>query len=327
MNLSCPRLLTYSVDHTESQPHKIPLPPDTPQPQDSRTIIIPWKNIISARGYRILTAGALGIAIFYPLLSDSDPYWQVPLFVSAIFALLAVVAFFKGFSAIVRERKWIAYLTDDDASAQTPEELAIILTQWWKAQHWIMRRWKLGYYPSYEKITNAFHKHNWTTPNYIIDQKYEKKINAIPRTPNLLEPEMIKRYGTIKEFLGRIGLGLLSVFVIFGIKPFGDWVDIIGYLIIFALFQQFVIIIIYIFTGRSSSNYGTAGLGIIELNNGQTLRTEDCITLIYKKGTMRVRLLASNGEIIDFDFADPDDPGFIIFWERWNHPNPRPELL
>lgn len=41
---------------------------------------------------------------------------------------------------------------------------------------------------------------------------------------------------------------------------------------------------------------------------------------------MEVLILGPRGNLL-LTFASPHDPGFVEFWQRWNHPHPRPELL
>jgi len=71
-----------------------------------------------------------------------------------------------------------------------------------------------------------------------------------------------------------------------------------------------------------------AGTGFIEGDNGVRVGSWQVLTHVSQASRRRIAV-----QVLQLDwrlaisFASPRDPGFIAFWQRWNHPHPRPELL
>ncbi len=186
-----------------------------------------------------------------------------------------------------------------------------------------------GYQPTQAQIIEECTKRKWTLPRIIIDQRYAKQVGEIEISPELLEPERVTGTAFFTGFTGWIYVVSMISWLVLG----GQWfANSLASTLVMLVFVAGIVYLCTLFrqgtTGRSPLNFGTAGLGIIEFTNGETIQAADCITLIYRKiYYLQVLLLAPNDQVIDLQFANPKDPGFITFWQRWNHPNPRPELL
>ncbi len=254
--------------------------------------------------------------------------WQwlsrdVEYFGAAICLSVGIVSTARGILMRGREQRALKILKSPDPS-DDPVEVAMVTTQIWRSQEWTLLK---GWNPTHQRVTEIFTARGWQAPRSIIDQKIADKVHQIPITNELLEPEMIRQHTTPYGYLSGIVWVSLGSWLFLGNWVANGWARIGIGLLACTLLAFASSFINYHFTGRSSENYGTAGLGIIEFGNGKTLRADECITLISKANGLLVRLLAPDGQVIDLTFANPRDPGFITFWQHWNHPNPRPELL
>ncbi len=72
-----------------------------------------------------------------------------------------------------------------------------------------------------------------------------------------------------------------------------------------------------------------AGPGVISDSTGQRWSVHDAVMFVWAKkpgGGVEVVLLGE-GRVLDMTFASTRDADFVTLWQRWNHPDPRPELL
>jgi len=158
----------------------------------------------------------------------------------------------------------------------------------------------------------------------IVGPKVAEKIKAIDLPTDLLEPEPIRTHGDRWNI--SLGLILLSfLFVTFG----GSWYFVnrspgvlgitilLGALIAYRLFKMFGSG--FPMLGRSS----VVAPGVVSDSREQVWSVYDTVTLITKKSAT----LGGYKQNLHFKFNSPKDKGFVEFWQRWNHPNPRPELL
>lgn len=163
-------------------------------------------------------------------------------------------------------------------------------------------------------------------PGVVLEASIAPGVLAIQRTDGLLEPECFRTHSMM-------GIYLLAIFGL-PVSIIAAWITrrhsvLIGFVAIafgFGLLGRLVRV------GRSSIGLPmadpVAGVGYIELPNGQRLGNWHAVTLVTQDwyNLLRVRLL-SEGRTTTLTFRSTSDPGFISFWQRWNHPHPRPELL
>ena len=163
-------------------------------------------------------------------------------------------------------------------------------------------------------------------PPMILDRRIASEVLNIKRPVDLLEPEPIESGASRwHELLTWIWMPPLTIlYWLFGTSRF--------VLALFLLVSGGAIasqLLRWARTGVAPGASGfVAGVGYLEGPNGKRLASESVITVISKPRwrPMRVRLLAPTWNL-DLLFHSPRDPGFIAFWQRWNHPHPRPELL
>ena len=169
-------------------------------------------------------------------------------------------------------------------------------------------------------------------PSLIIDQKYAQAVQAIQCVPELLEPEFVASRGdrrsVIRTILARSAWALVVIpWLWYRLVPaFADPVWLLFCFVCFAVVAAWLSIARYRGTLVQTSDL-VAGLGVVAADSGWRARAADSVTLLRPvEGEMKVTIMAPSGTI-SLPFASPRDEGFIIFWQRWNHPHPRPELL
>ncbi len=73
-----------------------------------------------------------------------------------------------------------------------------------------------------------------------------------------------------------------------------------------------------------------AGPGVLVDQKRQRRWTVDDAVMLVQctptLGPLIVRLVGEAGWLT-LSFTDEKDPDFVRLWQRWNHPQPRPELL
>ncbi len=163
-------------------------------------------------------------------------------------------------------------------------------------------------------------------PRIILDRRIAQQVLAIERTPHLLEPESIDSRGTrLLEYLSWLWLpGMIVLYWLLGEHS----LLLLGFIAI-GVVALALRIKHWIQTGVTPGETGlVAGVGYLEGPQGTRLSAGNVVTIICKARlqAMRVRLLAPDWNL-ELKFPSPRDPGFIAFWQRWNHPHPRPELV
>lgn len=163
-------------------------------------------------------------------------------------------------------------------------------------------------------------------PRVILDRRIAARVLAIERIPHLLEPESIDSSGTrLLDWLSWIWLpALIALYWLFGQRSL-----LLTGMIAVGVIALMMRIMAWMRTGVAPGATGlVAGVGYLEGPRGNRLSSGQVVTVICKARLqpMRVRLLSPDWNF-ELRFTSPRDPGFIAFWQRWNHPHPRPELL
>jgi len=190
----------------------------------------------------------------------------------------------------------------------------------------IGRSLNLGPLPKLPLLYFELAQYSLSVPRMILDRRVSEAILAIDRPADLIEPEPISSRGAR-------ALGLLSLFglpALFGVFWYLDKSSTVLTIIAVLAVLGFVFEIVrWVRSGvRPGESGAVAGVGYVEFSNGARVGSWQVVTVISKARLqrMRVRILAPtwNHELA---FLSPADPGFIAFWQRWNHPHPRPELV
>ncbi len=190
----------------------------------------------------------------------------------------------------------------------------------------IGRSLDLGPLPKLPLLYFELAQYGLSVPRIILDRRVSEAILAIHRPADLIEPEPISSRGAR-------ALGVLSLFSLpaaVGVSWFLGWGSTVLTIIAVLAALGFVLEIVrWVRSGvRPGESGAVAGVGYVEFSNGARVGSWQVVTIISKARLqrMRVRILAPtwNHELA---FLSPADPGFIAFWQRWNHPHPRPELV
>ncbi len=163
-------------------------------------------------------------------------------------------------------------------------------------------------------------------PGLIIDRRLARAVATVELTEEFIEPEPIGSQMQRSAWIMSILLLLVVVAAIrfTGMSP-------IAYLLLIPAAAGEVLRQVWR-SSRSAVGLGEtsclAGVGFIELPMGGRIGSWQALTLISSgsDGCLLVRIVHGHG-IVSLRFTSTSDPGFISFWQRWNHPHPRPELL
>jgi hypothetical protein len=182
-----------------------------------------------------------------------------------------------------------------------------------------LHRWpRESYWPWNEIREVATHP----LPRTIADRRMQQRLGRIELSEELLEPEAI---------LGSLWMKRGWLFVLIALFALNAalttaWLKVfylmmIGYLLIQLPSIRDVL--------RLGDGKVIAGLGVVETSRGKRWTVDDAIMIVQTQDgepPLTVFLTGEAGEL-KLHFIDEKDPDFIKLWQRWNHPNPRPELL
>lgn len=166
-------------------------------------------------------------------------------------------------------------------------------------------------------------------PRVIVDRRVAGRLQAAPMTPNLLEPEAVaSRWESTTFYFDFILIVIaIAVFVRCPASP----VRFVMPLALLAplVLRRFGMIRRFFRHGVSLGRCGAvAGTGYLEWPDGSRVGSWQAVTLLSQGWLepLTVRICAPDRVEILY-FSSCQDPGFVAFWQRWNHPHPRPELL
>lgn len=166
-------------------------------------------------------------------------------------------------------------------------------------------------------------------PRVIVDRRVAGRLQAAPMTPNLLEPEAVaSRWESTTFYFDFILIVIaIAVFVRFPASP----VRFVMPLALLAplVLRRFGMIRRFFRHGVGLGRCGAvAGTGYLEWPDGSRVGSWQAVTLLSQGWLepLTVRICAPD-RVEMLYFSSCQDPGFVAFWQRWNHPHPRPELI
>ncbi len=177
-----------------------------------------------------------------------------------------------------------------------------------------------------KRLTRELDRFGIRPPGIIFDARIASEVLAIERTEELVEPEPVESKWTQGQwvFSACMLVVLVTIYILTGHRP-----HVLAFLCSFVIFDLAYKLVWVVRHGLGLRSTGMhAGVGFIEGSNGSRIGSWEVVTLVtYDRGeNLRVRLLAPD-RTVQLKFTSAADPGFIAFWQRWNHPHPRPELL
>lgn len=164
-------------------------------------------------------------------------------------------------------------------------------------------------------------------PVTVVEDALQAELEPIPRPEALLEPEPVT---TLRNKTSNLGL----VLVVITIVCVGTFLFSIGMrrIIGFAFLALMVPPLLAVAESRgfrvwpAESFAPFAGPGVVTHRN-RRWTVDDSIMFVQKTDRgIRVQFDGPSGSLL-LRFHSEKAPGFITLWQRWNHPQPRPELL
>ena len=164
---------------------------------------------------------------------------------------------------------------------------------------------------------------NGPLPRTVAETRMQKRLAAIGLIDDMLEPETI--LGSLPMKRGML-IFMIALYVLLIINA--GW-SVAGLLI--AIGAVALLLQLPFLRDKFRWGEGTviAGLGVVETSRGKRWTVNDAIMIVQAQNgepPLTVCFTGESGELV-LQFIDERDPDFIKLWQRWNHPDPRPELL
>jgi len=193
---------------------------------------------------------------------------------------------------------------------------------WWNGR--VDPRWR-------DRFQQILHKRGLPQNMVIIQKEIADRLRAIPIDERFVEPERLlgeipRRSGTFWVFTV---LALYMVWLTVSSALWGDWIM----TAVFAVSAAMIGVQLLRSWGIhvSQANAPMMGLGVISDHKGRIWSVRDSVVYLYpwKAGFQSNILVSVIGPAgyHALQFHGLEDPGLIMFWQRWMHPHPRPDLV
>jgi len=181
--------------------------------------------------------------------------------------------------------------------------------------------------PRFDRLAAAYADRDLPRPVTVAAEALRPKTGTIEITSAFLEPESISAGRT--RSLGPALLWVVAA-VLAGLvfARYGAFASIFAVLILLPILMPMV----GTWLERRDVSLGgggevVAGLGVVADGRGRRWTRDDAILLVHPgSGFVQVDLVGTAGRL-EWRFYTPDAPGLVRLWQRWNHPEPRPDLL
>lgn len=166
-------------------------------------------------------------------------------------------------------------------------------------------------------------------PDVIVDHRIADRLREIPVRREMLEPEPVTSRWELSTWVVDLAMLLAAAIWVWRVKDmplrFLMPVSCLSPLIV----RRFGAARLFFKHGVRPGDSGlVAGVGYLERADGSRISSTQAITVVYKHWSRPLCVrLGTRERCEDVYFTSTRDPGFIAFWQRWNHPHPRPELL
>jgi hypothetical protein len=181
----------------------------------------------------------------------------------------------------------------------------------------------------WKKLRELVHSKALALPRTLADERFECGLTEIRLTPDLLEPEPIVVSDAVSG-LAKAVFGSIYMALAIAMLASGQWVGGGAQLFVGLMWVGRVPIVRRI-TRELNWEHGApvAGCGVLRIGKKSRFTCNDAVMIVEMgrvAGGVLVSLLGEAG-IARLGFSSISDPDFINLWQRWNHLDPKPELL
>lgn len=166
-------------------------------------------------------------------------------------------------------------------------------------------------------------------PDAIVDARLADRVREIPMHGDMLEPEPVTSRWELSTWIVDSALVLAAVIWAWQVQETSARLVLPAAVLWPLLMRRSGVIGYFLRHGVVPGDSGLiAGVGYLEQPDGTRIGSTQAITLVFKHWNRPLCVrLGTRERCEDVYFTSTRDPGFIAFWQRWNHPHPRPELL
>ena len=174
-------------------------------------------------------------------------------------------------------------------------------------------------------------------PRCVVSERLMKQCRAIPLTGDLLEPEEIGTSIKPGKFTIAFEFGMLVIFAVLAAES-NNWILVLfpAIYLLFLLHMRFQWLQVGFLLGTAKA-LPIAGCGVVTASEGRRWTRRDSLMLVQADRMWGVPIVTMFGPPeqgnergrakLQMTFANTADPHFVALWRRWNHLDPKPDLL
>lgn len=191
---------------------------------------------------------------------------------------------------------------------------------------------------SWNRLRRALDSLQSPCPAALVDHRLHEACLSIARTEHTLEPELLEsrisragRPSLRRSFIGQMIVLLILGGTCIGIRSRGSnpMHSLAMLLVMFVLYAPFLAFMVLWPAIRTAlprlRSAPIAGMGVVIDGRGRRWTVDDSILFIEPKEEGIVPGLYGPAGTLRMLFYKEGDEGFEALWQRWTHPNPRPE--
>jgi len=186
---------------------------------------------------------------------------------------------------------------------------------------------------AYSRLQSALDAQDLLLPRTMADLRLAVELDRIPLVDELLEPEKVVPGSRIDRRRGRNSIILGAVLLLVGLLLDADLCIVCGILMILLPLLSLQAVRRMAPELRLGFSTSIAGQGFLHINDTLCFTSSNGTCLVRGIGPARNTNAAVEAWFLCPDgmrmltFPSVHDPHFVALWQRWNHPDPRPELV
>ncbi len=165
-------------------------------------------------------------------------------------------------------------------------------------------------------------------PRTIIDEQAGPSLRRIPLPEELIEPEGILESSSMPRAHLKIAIGVVIAVALFLLWLGLWWLALLTLVLAMLIALQLPEVRDATRLFRMDHRETIVGLGTVTDRKQRRWTVEDAVMLVKcteDAGPLIVTMVGEAGHLT-LSFTDETDPDLVRLWQRWNHPQPRPEL-